>query len=308
MMLKALIIKNELSGSSNKVSLKAIKEVFCNGYDVNEVVITCKNIAYDVEGFDRIIVSGGDGTFSNFLNLEKKAKSKAKEIFYISSGTLNEKTTNCKNISDSKDGSIISMNNTIGVINDTVFSYVLATGTFTPLGYITSSTEKKKYKYFAYIHNVLSEYRVHHIKASLDFNGQNIHLEDTYAIIMFLLSGSCFKLNFNKMYRKDDSKLYLLTIKAPKRKDIFGKIKLFFALFRAFFIGFKKEKRSKVINFLTFKEVKINLSKDEPFCCDGELLNIAKGDNYIVTAKTNSNIKIIDAETLDELYKEHKCL
>lgn len=303
-MKKALIIKNELSGNSNSITIDELQKVFCKDFITSTIIIKNKKMNYDVEGYDRIIVSGGDGTLSTFINLEHNATTKASELFYVSSGTLNEKENNSYN----EKNKIKKMNATIGQINDHYFSYVLATGTFTPLGYVVSDREKKKHKAMAYIHYVLKEYKVHHISASLYNQDQTINLNDTYAIIMLLINESCFGLKFNRLYKKNKDKIYLLTIKAPKKKTLIGKIILFFSLFRAFIIGFNKEKRSKKINFIAIDELSIDLKKDEPFCADGELMNLNKGINTIKAYKINGTVFMLDQKTVKELIKNHKTL
>src|SRR5574344_2110247 len=94
-MKKALIIKNELSGNSNSITIDELQKVFCKDFITSTIII--KKMNYDVEGYDRIIVSGGDGTLSTFINLEHNATTKASELFYVSSGTLNEKENNSYN-------------------------------------------------------------------------------------------------------------------------------------------------------------------------------------------------------------------
>lgn len=303
-MKKALIVKNELSGNSNSVTLDELQKVFCKDFVTSTIIIKNKKMNYDVEGYDRIIVSGGDGTLLTFINLEHNAVNKASELFYVSSGTLNEKETN----SSYDTSEIRKMNNTIGQINSHYFSYVLATGTFTPLGYVVSDNKKKKHKIMAYISRILKEYKVHHITASLYNQDNSINLNDTYAIIMLLINESCFGLKFNHLYKNNKDKIYLLTIKAPKKKTLIGKIILFFSFFRTFIIGFDKEKRSKKINFIGIDELTINLKKDEPFCADGELMNLNKGINTIKVYKINGTVYMLDQKALKKIAKNNKTL
>ncbi|MFA6755271.1 MAG: diacylglycerol kinase family protein [Bacilli bacterium] len=303
-MKKCLIIINELSGSIKRMNLEEIKSVFCFNYEPEVLKLYSKKQKYSPNGFDRVVICGGDGTFSKYFNNAKDCRDPNREIIYIPFGTLNEKAKGNKSLAKLEP---VLLNN-LGSIADYYFSYVAATGSFTPLGYVVNDKKKKKRKVFSYISKVLKEYKVHHVDATISsISNTNIYIKDTFAIVMILKSKECFGLKFNHLYREDNETLYLLTIKAPKHKNVWGKIKLFFPLFRAFFIGFNKEYRSKYINFIPFKEqLNINLKKDEPFCVDGELVNINKENNLIENINVVNRIAIYKRKDVDKMYAEHK--
>ena len=64
--------------------------------------------------------------------------------------------------------------------------------------------------------------------------------------------------------------MQLLLIRAPKKDNLWGRIKMFFPFFRAFFIGFNKEHFGKNLTFLSLSSATITLADDTPFFIDGE--------------------------------------
>ncbi|MDE7373542.1 MAG: hypothetical protein K2N18_05715, partial [Clostridia bacterium] len=234
---KCIIIINELAGNSRKINADNLKKVFGAGFDVYTFVIKQQTALTDFSEYDRIVICGGDGTLNGILNCNTM---RGAEIIYCPSGTLNELATG------NSHGKEFILRDA-GMADDKLFSYVFACGIFTPLGYIVKSKSKKKFKVFAYIAKVVSQYKLHHIDAKLTLDG--VVDEGDYSLIMAIDSPKCFGLKFNKMYKFDDGLLHVLTIKTPKHRGLLGKIEIFFPLFRAFFIGFKKPYRSKNMLF-----------------------------------------------------------
>ncbi|MCM1305878.1 MAG: hypothetical protein NC037_00340 [Bacteroides sp.] len=255
---KCIIIVNELSGNSRNIDAESLKKVFGNGFDVYTFTIKQQTVLTDFSEYDRIVLCGGDGTLNGILNCQTMCGA---EIIYCPSGTLNELATG-----NSKEEQYILRD--AGQADDKLFSYVFACGIFTPLGYIVKSSSKKKFKIFAYISKVVSQYKLYDIDAKLTADGDEN--DGKYALIMAIDSPKCFGLKFNKMYKFDDGLLHLLTIKTPKHRGLLGKIELFFPLFRAFFIGFKKPYRSKKMFFDKFEHLNVVLRQETDFCSDGE--------------------------------------
>jgi diacylglycerol kinase family enzyme len=290
-----------MSGSASKIDIEMLMQLFASGYESKVIEITEINRDYELFPCERIVVCGGDGTFSNFLDKRSKFKYVIMQIIYVPYGTLNEKA-NGKHFDDEGYEFI----NSVVEVNEKLFSYVCATGTFTPLGYVVSNKEKKKFKAFAYISHILKQFKVYHIYATIQDENKYIDLKGNYSIIMILKNNKCFGLNFNRMYKDNENRAYLLTIKAPKHKNIFGKIKLFFSLFRAFFVGFNKEKRGRHVNFIPFDDdLHIFLEDDEPFCVDGELVNLEKGESIIKNRKLTNKIYVIKPSQVIRLYKQY---
>ena len=76
-MKKTLIVINEMSGNSGDVNVDVIKFVCAKNDEINEIHLDNADQDYDVSGYDKLIVCGGDGTIHNAVN---KCKDKNIEI------------------------------------------------------------------------------------------------------------------------------------------------------------------------------------------------------------------------------------
>ena len=262
-MKRTLIVINDMSGNSGNADVESIRFACAKNDYVEELRLLYPEQDYDVTGFDKLIVCGGDGTINNAIN---KCKDIKIDVFYFPYGTLNEKANT---LADAQERLKRSRQlRCMGMANKNLFSYVIAAGSFTEIGYTAKSSHKKRFKALAYVARVLSAYKVFSIDAEV------VTEKETYAgkytLIMILDSNRCFGFNFNKAYRPDDKIMHLLTIKSPGKNNLWGKFRMFFPFFRAFFIGFKGEYHSRRIDFLPIKNVEINLKEKQVFCVDGE--------------------------------------
>ena len=279
------IVINKLSGNGekayDKIILDKLKHRFPDEeYTVTEVImIADEKDTFELDECDAVAVCGGDGTLSNALNIASKT---GIDVLYFPYGTLNEFSGHMK-----KQGSGLTISE-IGRVDSHQFVYVFASGSFTPIGYSTSNKSKKRFKWLAYIFKVFKEYKVYDMKAKLVADGKTD--EGVYSLIMCLDSQRCFGFRFNRLYKFNDGLFHLLTIRAPKGH--FRKFKIFFPLFRAFFIGFKKEYRSKNMTFKAVKNLEVELDKNYPFCLDGE--KYYPGEKFIVSVQNSpSKIKVV---------------
>ncbi len=292
-MKKCIIIINGMSGNSSRVDDDKLKSVFGHGFDVEYLHMTKDTVLSDFSEYERIVLCGGDGTLNSVINCKKSDNA---EIFYCPFGTLNELATGNSNSDD-------YFLPDAGRAGDKLFSYVFACGIFTPLGYVVKNTQKKRFKSLAYISQVVSQYRIHDIKAKLTIDGKEE--EGSYTLIMAIDSPKCFGFKFNKMFRLDDGLLHALTIKAPKRHGLLGAIKIFFPLFRAFFIGFKKPYRSKNMFFGEFRSLNVKLREPVDFCADGEKVNMS-GEFDIEPVKLPTPIRVISRNEIDSMAKQNR--
>lgn len=291
--MKCIVIVNTLAGHYNKLRLEEKIRKFSLGFEVDVFYLDKNSQFPDITNYQKVVVFGGDGTLNSFLNAKTNEN---QELIYSPIGTLNESAKNSRG----------KITNCL-TVNDKNIAYVVATGIFTPLGYNTKTQTKKRFKVFAYLFNVIKEYKLIKIKASIGYNSayskengntdydynasykssinKDIIIDKStiddkncdyqflkqgeYSLIMCIKSKSCFGFKFNKICDDSDS-FELLTVKAPKHNGLLGKIELFFPLFRCFFIGFKEEYQSKNIEFKKASNVKIILDKKTPFCLDGE--------------------------------------
>ncbi|MCL2630327.1 MAG: hypothetical protein FWD49_02235 [Firmicutes bacterium] len=270
-MQKCLLLINTKSGNSKKVLCsKAIFETLKGIYgEVDELRINETDNNFDIrahsKGYSALAVCGGDGTFNNALN---SLRGLNVELLYIPCGTLNDSAHTLKSIGEIEDIENRRMRNVdLGEFNDTLFSYVTATGTFTPIGYIPKPKHKKFLKKLTYYLYAFKFYKVEKIKARLTIDSAREESGE-YTLIMAVKSRFVFGFGFNKAYSHNSGTGHLLLINTPK--GLFKSVKLFFRFFRAFFIGFKKEYHKKHIRFTEFSTLEIKLNSATDFCVDGE--------------------------------------
>lgn len=161
---KLLFIFNPLSGKAQiKNKLLDIVQVFVRGGYSVEVYPTQKqaeaaDIIYNrCSEFDKIVVSGGDGTLNECINgLLKINIEKRPVIGYIPTGTANDFASNLKiskNMVEAADTAINGNEFTcdIGNFGNRNFLYVAAFGAFTDVAYETPQQNKNYLGHFAYL-------------------------------------------------------------------------------------------------------------------------------------------------------------
>ncbi len=274
---ECLIVVNTLSGNSGSLDVEKIKEKLSREYLSFKVARVPEENIVSYEDYSGVAVCGGDGTLNRMINT---TLSPYTSLYYVPCGTLNE-------VYGAQKESTLSF---VGSAGDLLFSYVCATGTFTPLGYAVDVNTKKKLKAFAYILKVIREYKVWDVKAKINLDGKK--LEGSYTLLMLLHSPRCFGFNFNRSYKKGE--MCLLTIKSPGKDNLINRIKIFFPFFRAFFMGFKRPYESKNMLFTPFKRISLTLFSPTPFCVDGEEYKINNTVEVNIT-KLKNPIKIINA-------------
>ncbi len=166
---KLLFIFNPNSGKGKiKNMLFDVIDIFTKeGFEVTtyptQHPADCKDRIADCEGFDLVVVSGGDGTLneavSGMLNV---AAEKKIPIGYIPAGTMNDFATSNsipKTIEDAAmsiaQGDAVTYD--IGLFNDEIFIYVAAFGAFTDVSYDTSQTTKNILGPAAYVIEALKK-------------------------------------------------------------------------------------------------------------------------------------------------------
>ncbi|MGN0752597.1 MAG: diacylglycerol/lipid kinase family protein [Christensenellales bacterium] len=289
---RCVIVINRLSGNGNRADERTLKRALGRGYSADSYYITKKHTLKDFSAYERIVVCGGDGTLNGILNSKMRDDV---EIIYLPYGTLNEFYKG-----GIKDNHFLK---DICFANDLYFSYVMAAGIFTPIGYCVNDKKKRKYKALAYISHVVKEYKIHRIKAKITTGDYQDKGE--YSLIMAIDSPRCFGFRFNRLFNADDGIMHLLTIKAPKSSGLLGKIKIFFPLFRAFFIGFGKPYHSKNMDFRPFDSLQISLSEDVDFDVDGEKKTLGGDVNLGITCFAKP-IQILSNADVKALVEDNK--
>ena len=266
-MSKCLIVLNSYCGRYESINKELLKTRFEKDYDtVDFFIINDENNTWSAQGYNCVVICGGDGTFNNALN---HTFDKGTKLIYYSFGTYNEAAkTRAKGF---KKNEFVPLEE-YARSNDKYFSYVLAAGSFTPLGYIVPPKKKKRLGILAYLAKVVSQYRVHNIPAKIEVDGEVF--EDTYTLIMFIDSMRCFGFNFNKLYSPSDGATHMLLIKSPGKDCCKNRMKIFGPLFKSFFVGFKKEVSNKKMIFRKVVNAKVTLQDSVPFNIDGERLDL----------------------------------
>lgn len=254
--MNVLLVYNPKSGRAHSTPPNALKKKFFPGQAVKRISPRQLGI-FSPDQFDTVMVAGGDGTLSAVLAWCRNSDIR---VLYYPSGTFNERADALKRFGSDK---LVA-----GNVNDSLFTYVFAAGSFTPIGYVTKIKHKQRWHGLAYLAKVLREYRVHRIACKIDADGVNY--DGTYTLVMLLKSKSCFHFPFNHLYQPDTLDAHLLLIKAPKKDNLAGRIAMFFPFFRAFFMGFGKEMHSKNITFVRVEKVQVACEQPVSWCVDGE--------------------------------------
>lgn len=264
------VVVNADSGNSARLDLdKLLKNLGCVNTEL-EMIDSSKD--WSADGYDSLIVCGGDGTLHNAIT-----KGDGKKIIYAPCGTLNETAHTDNPIT------------CLGKINDEYFSYVAACGSFTEIGYSAQNKNKKRFKSIAYLPQVLKSYRCHEIEATLNVDGQKT--EGKFTLIMALKSNRCFGFQFNKSYDKNKG-LYLLAIRSQGKDNLINRFKMFGPFFRVFFCGVKEPQKNDGWMLVPFEKLTITLKSPQDFCLDGEK-RVLSGDLYLSTHTLTNEISVV---------------
>ena len=255
--MNCLFVVNTLSGNASKVREDELLAKYAAGDNVQKKYITSPEDTYSVAGFDKLIVCGGDGTLNHALNICRDCDI---DVYYFPFGTFNETAKGSRKVP-------VRELAKLGRIGDVDFAYVAAAGSFTDIVRV-SAKSKRRFKVFAYFSRVLSSYRVHKIHA--DISCEKYESSDDYTLIMLSNARRCFGFRFNRLHKDNSDELQLITIKAPKKDNLWGRIKMFFPFFRVFFLGFNKESIGKNVRIVSAKNATIRLADPTSFCIDGE--------------------------------------
>lgn len=258
-----LVISNKESGKSRKPTPEKLMTLFDLQGNM-EIYDGTQNLT----DFTDIIVCGGDGTISRAVDM---CQNQNHNIFYNPRGTVNDFGKIAK----------LCESPVLGKANGKSFCYVLASGTFTSIGYTAKRKTKKSLGKLAYIVEALKVFRVEKINATVSTEKNKYSGE--YTLIMILRSPRCFGFNFNKIYTSDKKELYLLLVESPKNR-----LSLFLKFFRCFFVGFRKNYSKHKITFLPIEFAEITFADTIPFCLDGEKQDYKEKisvDSYVFDGK-----------------------
>ena len=239
-MKNCLILINDKAGKCKRCSVDKVRAQI-GDHTFTSVHLPC-NMPIDFAGYDSLAVCGGDGTLQLIMQDVYRTD---KTVYYFPCGTLNDKAKAEKYCHTTEKPHRV----TVGKVDNDVFTYVLAGGAFTDIGYSAKEKDKQRLGVLAYILKVLKSYKINRIKCkvSIDDNGTAKDYVGEFNLVMFIKSPRCFGFKFNHAFDENDNGGHLLLIRSPKHNGIIGKIEMFFPFFRVFFMGVKKEREGTII-------------------------------------------------------------
>ena len=288
-----LLIMNPCAGTkkANKYLTDILVLFGKNGYN-NTVYLTeaagdaKKFVKQNAKDFDLIVAIGGDGTFNEVVAGVLKSGADV-EIGYIPAGSTNDFANSLKlskNIlkaaGDIMDGTAQQID--IGSFNGRNFSYVASFGAFTDISYKTPQNVKNTLGYMAYALEGIKD--IGNLKSKhLRFTADDVVIEDDFifgAICNSTSVGGVINLD-PKMVDLSDGMFELLLIRLPK--DLFELNEIIIALS-------SKKYKTKMISFISAKNITIETEEDINWTLDGEY---AYGEEIIRVENLNKAIKII---------------
>ena len=236
--------------------------------------------------YDLVVAIGGDGTFNEVVSGVLKSGADV-EIGYIPAGSTNDFANSLKmskNIlkaaGDIMDGTAIQID--IGSFNGRKFSYVASFGVFTEASYKTPQNVKNTLGHLAYAFEGIKD--IANLKSKhLRFVADDVVVEDD-----FIFGAICNSTSIGGVINIDpaivdlsDGKFELLLIRLPK--DLFELNEIVVALS-------SKQYKTKLITFLSAKNITIETSEQINWTLDGEY---AYGEEKIKVENLNKAVKLI---------------
>ncbi len=275
---KLLFIVNPVSGKSHiKNDLLEVVNIFVkSGYSVSLYITQTTgdakmHLLQNIDGYDLIVCSGGDGTLNEVVSAIIKADSSVK-IGYIPTGTTNDFALSMgisRHIPTAAkvvvSGEPFSCD--IGYFNGTNFLYVAAFGLFTNVSYTTSQNVKNTLGQLAYFLEgvkALSEIKSYYL--DIEYNGVKISGDFMFGMITNSNSIGGFKNISAEKISLNDGLFEVIMIKKPNS----------FAEFRKLIIELLSfEGNSKYIHRFLTDSLNISCKENFAWTLDGEF-----GGNY----------------------------
>ena len=188
--MNCLVVINTMSGNAAKIDEKTLLSRYAEGDAVSVKYLRTPEDVYSPDGVEKLIVCGGDGTLHHALSL---CRERAIDLYYLPCGTFNE-------TAKSTAGKGVRPLGPCGRIGDFSFAYVAAAGSFTDLGQTANADAKKRFKLLAYFAKVLSSYKVHRIRASIET--EKVKEEGVFTLLMISNAKRCFGFRFNRLRKR----------------------------------------------------------------------------------------------------------
>lgn len=209
------------------------------------------------DNYDRLIFTGGDGTFNNVVNILMRHNKKP-ILGYIPGGTINDIGRNfglSNNIKKALD--ILEENNVVefdvAKINDYYFNYVCAIGSFANIAYVTKKERKKRFGKIAYYNKAIQEsFLPKTVIANLIIDDKKIETKVPFILILNGKNVGGFRINHKS--NNHDGKVDLFLTKPG----------LFNGLLHYLFFKVKT-------SHYQAKHLEIKTNQKMPWCIDGEV-------------------------------------
>lgn len=224
-MKKVLFIYNPVSGTG--IVRKKMFDIV-EYYNSNDCMITMcpvlkmKELKHeDFEGYDRVVVSGGDGTLNNFISYAYELDLDF-PVAYIPAGSTNDYAATLGlpgNLNEAMETSITGREQAVdmGRFNDNNFLYVAAFGIFTKVVYTTPQEIKNVMGYSAYILEsikVVSELTTYKLKLTID--EESFEGDFLLGLVTNSLSVGGMKNRASADMALDDGMYEVMFVRAPK--------------------------------------------------------------------------------------------
>lgn len=228
MMEKILIICNPSSGQKDSEEIgRKLKQVFAEQNVSSTLYLTSKNEDYRTlvtnyleKGFLTVVILGGDGTISEFVNQISELKKRPK-IILLPLGTVNNFARSLgtelnlnRLVEKIRKKQLIEKQVDIGVIGDHYFISSVSVGSIPEISWQADDDVKEAFGPFGYILeglNVLANQET--FKMTLRLDGKGIELDDVVLMIV-ALSNSVFGIpTFFKNATYNNGKLQLFILK-----------------------------------------------------------------------------------------------
>lgn len=274
--MKCLLVYNPVSGTSKKLikKLPYIENELKKKYEQVDIRATAYageaiEIASDSCGkYDTLIVSGGDGTFSEVLKGIGENKC-APTLGYIPSGSCGDIANNHGIPHNIKKALKIILNSNkksidLCKINDSYFSYIAGIGTYTAGIYNTSQKLKRKIGKSAYFLGAIKEsFHVKNYQVSIKV-GNKLYKERDAILVLVMNTKSVGGFSyFNHKAKMDDGKVDVLVVK----KDTFNTP---VNIWKLFIGGVNNFKNHKSVRVYSGSDIKVNVNEEVWWNVDGD--------------------------------------
>lgn len=270
--MKTLIIYNPTSGREqfknriNSVLDRLEKHNFsCDVYPTKRAKDATERAQLAAEeGYELIILSGGDGTFNEVINGIARCENKP-IIGYIPTGTVNDVATTLripKNIDRAIDniinGEVVSMD--VGKINDDYFAYVTAFGMYTRVSYEAPSDLKTKFGKGAYVVEFLKDLTTAH-EIPMEINYDDKTLYGVFSMGMIINSHTVAGFPIINKPRLNDGSFDVVLFEREPKKDMFN-------IFRTFLLTIKNRPKNSI--YFRAHKLRIKTHDNVKWNSDGE--------------------------------------